>query len=144
MTPVPKTPRRSRNLDRDQKLQVLTLYNARHGPKYISERLGITVHQVKYTIAKGEASPKKNKGRPPKLTPAQVDQIEEFVCSSRENRRMSYLEIAFNFSEWNVGECAVKNALEKRGYKRNLNRQKPVASREEKNTPSTWSELHRH
>lgn len=106
-------------------MKVLTLSKAGYGRKHISKELGITPDQVRYTIEKGYISPKKNKGRNPKLNLTQVDELEEFVCSSRENRQMSYLEVATNFPDWNVGEMAVKNALEKRGYSRCLVRTKP-------------------
>lgn len=51
----------------------------------------------------------KNKERPPKLISAQADETEKFVCSSREDRRSSYLEIAFSVSLWEIGDKVVKN-----------------------------------
>ncbi|POS82859.1 hypothetical protein EPUL_006124, partial [Erysiphe pulchra] len=108
--------RRSCNLSRDQRLEVLKLHDAGHGPIYISKELGITRRQVKYTIYRGHVSPQKSKGRPPKLTSEQVDELEAFVVASSTNRRMSYLELAMQFSKWNVGEGAIKGALARRGY----------------------------
>ncbi|KAI6249474.1 hypothetical protein HI914_02760 [Erysiphe necator] len=117
MNPSPPTAhRRSCNLNRDQRLEVLKLHDAGHGPIYISKQLGITRRQVKYTIYRGHVSPQKSKGRPPKLTSEQVDELEAFIVASSTNRRMSYLELAMQFSQWNVGEGAIKGALARRGY----------------------------
>lgn len=120
----------------------MTLHNDGRSRGYISQNLGITLHQVRYTIEKEVASPKKNKGRPRKLTSAQVDEIEEFVCSSRETRQMPYLEVALNFPQWGVGEKAVKNGLESRGFTRCLARNKPPISDRNRLIRKNWAEAH--
>ena len=58
--------------------------------------------------------PRKSTGRSAVLFSAQVDGLEQFVCSSRKTRRMTYLEVASNFPEWNIGEQTVRNALAER------------------------------
>ena len=62
--------------------------------------------------------------------------------STRETMRMSYVEISANFSDWNVGEIAIKNALEKRGYSRCLPRQKPPISGSNRAIRKSWAENH--
>ena len=104
--------------------------------------LNITLRQVQYTIKMGHTSPKKNKGRSPKLTDVQVDELEEYVRMSRETRRMSYLELSSKFPDWNVGELAIKNALERRGYSRCIARQKPPISERNRAIRRSWAEAH--
>ena len=82
------------------------------------------------TIQSRRVSPRLSSGRPPILSPAQVDELEAFVCSLPETRQMSYLELSKNFPEWNVGEPAIGNALHRRRYSRHIARQKPLLSDE--------------
>lgn len=60
-----------------------------------------------YIAIAGNVYPRKSTGQPAIQSSAQVDELELFVCSSRETRRMKYLEVASDFSEWNVGEKIV-------------------------------------
>ncbi|KAI6248813.1 hypothetical protein HI914_02569 [Erysiphe necator] len=122
---APKIRLRAPRLTRDQRLQVLTLSQFGHKQKDIAQRLGITIDQVKKVVSSGLVSPRKSSGRPFKLSSAQVDELEEFVRSSREKRQMSYLELATNFPQWSVGEDAIRNALRRRGYERQIAQNKP-------------------
>ena len=73
----------------------------------------------------GCVDPGKRIGRNSKISTEQGDELEKFVCSSRETRRMSYLELAMNFPQWNVRVDAVRNVLKRRGYSRRIARNKP-------------------
>ncbi|KAI6248672.1 hypothetical protein HI914_02268 [Erysiphe necator] len=115
-----KACKRSSKLTRDQRLQILTLFRAGHSKKEISIILGVTIHQVKNTLRSGRVSPGKITGRKPTLGPEQVDELERFVQTSQETRQMSYLELAMNFPQWNVGQDAIRNALKRRGYCRRV------------------------
>ena len=55
---------------------------------------------------------------------------------------MSYLEIAMNFSQWNVGVDAVRNALNRRGYNRRIAKNKPPLSAEHRRLRLEWAERH--
>ncbi|KAI1005734.1 hypothetical protein K3495_g2486 [Podosphaera aphanis] len=142
MDPTSATPRRSPNVNQDQKLKILTLYGAGHSRKEIAEHLKITRVQVKYTITTGHICPRKSTGRPARLSLAQVDELERFICSSRETRRMTYLEVACNFPDWNIGERTVRNALQQRGYAHRLPRNKPPLSERNKRIRKSWAEAH--
>ena len=56
---------------------------------------------------------------------------------------MPYLELALNFPQWNVGEIAVRNALEGRGYSRCIARRKPPISEQNRRVRKSWAEAHR-
>ena len=49
--------------------QVLTLHKVGKSRKEISDALGITFHQVKYTIRKGFVDPGISTGRKPRISP---------------------------------------------------------------------------
>ena len=117
---------RSKNLTRDQRVAIQTL--RRHGlsQQAIARELGITLRQVQYSCQRGTVLDAKVPGRPPVLNEMQVDELENYVRSSREGRFMSFLELSmYPFSHWNVGEKAIRNALIRRGYSRCISQRKP-------------------
>ncbi|KAI1002170.1 hypothetical protein K3495_g6033 [Podosphaera aphanis] len=144
MDPRTATSHCSPNVNRDQKLKILTIYGTGYSLKEIAEHLKITRAQVKYIITTGHVCPRKSTGQPARLSPAQVDELERFFCSSGETRRMTYLEVACNFPEWNIGERTVRNALQQRGYVRRLPRKKPPLSERDKRIRKSWAEAYRH
>ncbi|KAI0997564.1 hypothetical protein K3495_g10623 [Podosphaera aphanis] len=89
--------RYSNRLSREQRIRVLALYEARHSNREISDLLGISMNQVKYTIQTGRISPGKSTGRPHKLSTEQEDELEVFVCRDKKTRQMSYLEQSIHF-----------------------------------------------
>ncbi|KAI0994677.1 hypothetical protein K3495_g13504 [Podosphaera aphanis] len=119
---------RASYLSRDQRLEILALYRTGFTYKQIATQLRVTYSQVKNTVQSGRASPKLGTGRPPKLSPNQIDQLEEFICKSREARQCSYLELSVHFSSWAAGESAIRSALKGRGYSRCLPRRSPPLS----------------
>jgi transposase len=91
----PSTPKHRKHLNRDQRLMVHTLYNAGHTQKWISTHLGFTLRQVQYVLTV-PVTPKQRTGRPPVLTPEQVQELIQFVRTSKETketRQMTYLEL---------------------------------------------------
>ncbi|KAI0997725.1 hypothetical protein K3495_g10466 [Podosphaera aphanis] len=119
---------RASYLSRDQRLEILVLYRTGFTYKQIVTQLRVTYSQVKNTVQSGRASPKLWTGRPPKLSPNQIDQLEEFICSFREARQCSYLELSVHFSSWAAGENAIRSAVKGRGYSRCLPRRSAKVS----------------
>lgn len=97
---------------------------------------------MRYTVRNGRKSPLKSSGRPRALSDAQEDELEAFVRSSLETRKMSYFELSIHFSLWNVGETAIKCSLRRRGYSRCVARQKPPLSNAQKNKRLAWAHSH--
>ena len=50
--------------------------------------------QVRYTLDRDTISPKRKSGRLSVLSESQVNELEEFICSSQRNRMMTCLELA--------------------------------------------------
>ncbi|KAI1001377.1 hypothetical protein K3495_g6822 [Podosphaera aphanis] len=130
---------RASYLSRDQRLEILALYRTGFTYKQIATQLRVTYSQVKNTVQSGRASPKLRTGRNPKLSPNQIDQLEEFICSSREARQCSYLELSVHFS-WAAGESAIRSALKGRGYSRCLPTRSPPLSENHMMARKVWAE----
>ena len=56
----------------------------------IADYLRMTRNQVQYTQNIKQVTPKKPKGRPPKLMEDQVNKIIEFISISKQNQQMPY------------------------------------------------------
>ncbi|KAI0998193.1 hypothetical protein K3495_g10000 [Podosphaera aphanis] len=136
--------RYSDRFSREQRIRVLALYEARHSNREISDLLGISMNQVKYTIQTGRISPGKSTGRPHKLSTEQENELEVFVCRDKETRQMSYLELSIHFHMWNVGQDAIRNALRRRGYLRYITRSKPPLTEQHKLLRIEWAHRHFH
>ena len=62
-----------------------------------SNRYTFTVRQVRYALQQPD-TPKKRVGRPQILTRDQREELVEFVCSSKQGRRMTYEQLAKHFA----------------------------------------------
>ncbi len=136
---VPTTPTR-RQLSRDERLEIRILRSLGWPYTRIQERTGATLRQIAYT-ATTQATPQKRSGRPPILSPTQVDELIEFISSSKANRRMPYVQIP-SVLGWNCGEYAIRYALRRAGYKRYHARRKPPISEKNRITRLNWARSH--
>ena len=96
-TPEPPDPPQSKQyslrLDRDDRIRVLALRDAGFTYIQIAQQLQISHRQVQYTCQNQQATPKKARGAPPKLSEAEVDSIIEWITSSKRTRRMPYYKV---------------------------------------------------
>ncbi|KAI0993337.1 hypothetical protein K3495_g14847 [Podosphaera aphanis] len=110
----------------------------------IAAQLGLTVRQVEYTLSLPYLEPKKAPGRAPTLFSGDVDQIEIFITSSSQGRRMSWLEFAAGpFRYLGVSERVLQNELKNRGYARHPALKKPPLSEVNKRKRLEWAEAHK-
>ena len=123
---------RTTHTTRDQRLQVHTLQDVGFSLKQIQQLLPeLSYDQVKYAAASERVTPRKRSGRPRELTEEDIDEIELFVVSSQIGRLMTYFDLSVRFSEswpFSVSEHQIRRALEARGYRRRVARQKPPLS----------------
>ncbi|KAI0993102.1 hypothetical protein K3495_g15082 [Podosphaera aphanis] len=85
---------KSKRLNRDQRIRIKTLRESGMIHTKIAAQLGLTIKQVEYTLSLSYLKPKKAPGRAPTLSSEDVDQIEIFITSSSQGRRISWLELA--------------------------------------------------
>lgn len=114
--PGPIRRHKAYDMDRDTRARVLTLFHdAGWDRGRIAKHIGLSYGQVKYTIQIGYPTPQKRSGRATILTEDQVDEIEHFVCQSRECRQMPYMKLATGrFAHFGVSWYTIRNVLKKR------------------------------
>lgn len=108
------------HLSRDSRHAILVLANdALLSRKDIAARLGVTERQVGYATRAGHPTPKKKTGRRPLLSEEEEEELVAFVCASRKNRRLTFIQIAdLKLFGEGIGYKAIKNALERQGFHR--------------------------
>ncbi|TQS38484.1 hypothetical protein Golomagni_01008 [Golovinomyces magnicellulatus] len=78
-------------------------------PKY-QKNVELTCDQRRNIACNVRATPQKKAGRHPVLTQAQVEELVEFVCASRQNRQISFAQLA-EVLDFGVMKDAIRSAL---------------------------------
>lgn len=138
---APATPKHRKQLNRDQRLQVRTLKDAKFTHQIIATQLSITLRQVEYALHQ-PLSPGKKTGRPPSLSPQQTQELIQFITSSREARQISYLSLAQHFQHWGIREHAIRSVLKNAGFSRRIALSKPPLTEVNKAKRLAWAEAH--
>lgn len=123
----PESRQNSIRLNRDNRIRVLALRDAGLTYQQIASQLQMTHRQVQYTCQSNQATPKKAHGQRPKLSEEDIDNIIEFISSSKRARSMPYYKVIEEL-ELPVGTTALSRALKKRGYTRCKALRKPPLS----------------
>jgi len=91
---------------------------------FITAELGLIIRQVKYACNIKPTPQNHYSGTYPLIDDISQQILIDFVCASRRNCRIPYLEIflAFNL---NVSALAVQNLLERTDFYRYIARRKP-------------------
>ena len=99
--------------------QVHTLNDSGTTRCEIAKHLNLSIYQVDHAVRTQVLTPEKRKGRKYKLSETQIDELEEFIPSSRSSRQMTYLEIAAGpFRHWGVSKFVIQRALKIKLYSR--------------------------
>jgi transposase len=138
-----KMPRGSRHLTVEQRQEVRTLY-FQGGNSYtqIQRITGYTKDQIGHAIRAISAKILPRSGRPRTITREQEEELIAFVCASKRNRRMCYLELSLNLFEQTIGEQAIRNALYRHGFRRRVARYKPPISEANRIKRLAWAHEH--
>uniref|UniRef100_A0A093UQ59 Uncharacterized protein n=1 Tax=Talaromyces marneffei PM1 TaxID=1077442 RepID=A0A093UQ59_TALMA len=121
----------STRLNRDDRIRILTLREAGFTYLQIASQLHVTHDQVQYTCQSQQATPKKARGRTPKLSEEDVARVIDWISSSKRTRRMPYYKVIREL-DLPIGATALARALKKRGYTRCKALRKPPLSDEHK------------
>uniref|UniRef100_A0A093VG25 Transposable element Tc1 transposase n=1 Tax=Talaromyces marneffei PM1 TaxID=1077442 RepID=A0A093VG25_TALMA len=131
----------STRLNRDDRIRILTLREAGFTYLQIASQLHVTHDQVQYTCQSQQATPKKARGRTPKLSEEDVDRGIDWISSSKRTRRMPYYKVIREL-DLPIGATALARALKKRGYTRCKALRKPPLSDEHKRVRLAWALEH--
>jgi len=125
---TPKGPGQKR-LKRDKRRDIQLMRSLGYTQVETAKALGVTVRAVQYTDQRGYATPKRKSGRPPKLGPAEVEELIAYVTANEENRQKTYQELALEFQDiWphlEIGYQSIKYALRANGFSRRKALKKP-------------------
>ena len=122
---APRTP--SQKATRDQRIAARTLRAQRYTYAQIASELDITQRQVQKACSDERPTPRKARGRGRKLSEEQLNEIIEFISSSKETRRMPYSRVIHEL-QLPVSSETLRRALARRGYHRCKALRKPPLS----------------
>ena len=112
---------------RDRHQKILLMTDLGYSQRAIASYLDTFRHVVQYTQKIQHATPQKPKGRPPKLTEDQLDEVIEFISISKQNRRMPYYRV-IDVLNLDISTHCLRNSLNRRGYRRCIALRKPPIS----------------
>ena len=144
--PINPNTQRSTRLTRNNRLQIQTLHDAHHSNADIHRLTGFSKKAIQYAL-KHRLTPQHNRaGRPPQISSTEGDRLEAFVRASKRNRRLSYEQLLTEVfpNRDDIGPAAVKNCLERRGYRRRIALRKPILSPQNRLTRLNWAWEHLH
>lgn len=125
---------------RDQRLQIQTFREFGHATyTEIARESNCTVRQVQYALNHRFTPQKHRCGRHLLLGENDIDVLIDFICASKTNRRMSWLELSMI---WSCSEKAIRNALISRNFHRRIGRKKPPISEKNRLLRLQWAIEH--
>jgi hypothetical protein len=136
ITPVRK------QLTRDLRLQIRTLYQVGLGYAQIATQLGVTARQVQYARNHRLTPQNRRSGAPSVLDHEAIKYLISFVSATRVNRRLPYYQIPSAIGWPLVSEPIIQHALEKEGFRRHPARRKPVISEKNRLARLAWAVEH--
>jgi transposase len=141
--PLPPPPlRRQRPFTtRDDRIRVRTLREMGHTHTAIACHLGLTRNQVQYASQR-PSTPQRRSGRPSTLSADATDQIIEWICASKANRRCRWDQIPRKLG-LDIGYYAVRYTLRKAGFSCRLARRKPPISERNREARLAFALEHR-
>jgi len=132
-----------RQLTTAERQRIRTLYfDANFTKAKIASITGATADQIRYTIQQESATVAPRSGRPKALTPEQESDLVEFVCATKKNRRMTFLQLSCVLFAGVFGMWAIKNTLYRLGFRRRVARKKPPISEENRVKRLNWALEH--
>jgi hypothetical protein len=76
------------------------------------------------------------------MTPEQEQELIDYVCMSKETRRMSFLQLSMTLFDKSFGEAVIKRCLYRHGFRRRIARRKPPISEKNRQDRLAWAYEH--
>ena len=115
----------------EQRQRIRTLsFDAKLSRSRIREITGHTPSQIRHAIQSESAAVQPRSGRPKAMSTTQEQELIDFVCASKENRRMTFLQLSMTLFNGSFGRSCIKRCLYRHGFGRRITRKKPPISEE--------------
>ncbi|KAF6815631.1 hypothetical protein CMUS01_12404 [Colletotrichum musicola] len=125
--------------------RIRTLYHdAKLSQPEIAELTGYTKNQVRTAIRAHSAAVAPRSGRPRVMTAQQEEELVEYVTSSKEGRRASFLRLSCILFSSFFGAYAIRAALRRLGFQRRSARRKPSISETNRQKRLAWAYENNH
>ncbi|RYP16595.1 hypothetical protein DL765_005056 [Monosporascus sp. GIB2] len=133
----------TKHLTTEQRARVRTLhFDARMSYGEIREATGFTKSQIQTACIATQAAPKPHTGRRRDMSVQQEAELVEFVCVSKANRRISWLELSQRLFVGVFGLYVIRELLRRLGFRRRIARRKPPLSEANKLKRLAWALEH--
>lgn len=120
---------KTKHLTSRDRQRIRTLFfDAKCSQVQIQEITGATPMQVRGAIRASSPTPRMRSGRPLTITYDQQEQLVQFVMSSKESRRMTFLELSMRLFEGEFSQYVIRRTLYRHGFRRRVARRKPPIS----------------
>lgn len=102
----------TKQLTAEAKARIYTLYHDTNLSYIDIARItGYSKGQIRHAIRSGTTTITSRSGRPRTLNTQQEEELEQFVCTSKENGRMGYLQLSIVLFGAIFGVWVIKRAL---------------------------------
>lgn len=130
----------TKHLTEPDRIRVRALYtDAGLGPTAIARRTGFTVGQVKHIIRAQSTAVKHRSGRPRELNVDQEAYLIEYITSSKQGRRATFLKLSCILFNAVFGVYAIRSTLRRLNFQRRVARRKPPISKASRQRRLHWA-----
>lgn len=135
----------TKHLNEADRQRIRTLYtDAKFTQAQIVELTGFTKDQVRTAVRASSAAIAPRSGRPRVMTSQQEEALVEYVTSSKDGRRASFLLLSTTLFSSQFGAYAIRAALRRLGFYRRVARRKPPISEANRIKRLAWAQEHLH
>ncbi|EJP63511.1 beta-1,4-glucosidase [Beauveria bassiana ARSEF 2860] len=114
---MPRTGTHTKHVTRDDRARIRTLYyDAGFTQSRIASITGLTINQVKRSVAAKDAEIRPRSGRPPVMLAEDVDLMIEYIKGSKKGRQATSAAISEDLFKGRYGKYAIRSTLRRLGY----------------------------
>lgn len=133
----------TKQLPEAERTRIRTLFfDAKMSYTEIVKVTGFSREQVRRACVAASAAPAQRPGRPRAMTPEQEEQLVEYVTSSKEGRRATFLQLSVVLFNAVFGVYAIRAALRRLGFHRYIARRKPPITEDNRQKRLAWALEH--
>ncbi|KAM3512473.1 hypothetical protein MY11210_003890 [Beauveria gryllotalpidicola] len=142
---MPRTGTHTKHVTRDDRARIRTLYyDAGFSQSRIASITGLTINQVKRSVAAKDAEIQPRSGRPPVMLAEDVDLMIEYIKGSKKGRQATFATISEELFKGRYGKYAVRSTLRRLGYtkKKSLQQKASAPGTQSSNSSESVQQQH--